>query len=163
MLRTDHVQRRGSLDSYTSSQQSTSAIQRTDSKLLRETLQPTCSSDVIESPTSLSHDSPELVQTAGTRASSFTDGSGSTTSVGHSVRVRTKGHDLKSGFPYHPGLFDMRVRPDGKSNGKCVSSPYWTNTRRLAAIQRPADRFHEIRRRRLRQIVGGSGKFGIDR
>lgn len=28
------------------------------------------------------------------------------------MRVRTKGHDLKSGFPYHPRLFDLRVRPD---------------------------------------------------
>lgn len=28
------------------------------------------------------------------------------------VRVRTKGNDLKSGFPYHPRLYDLRVRPD---------------------------------------------------
>lgn len=28
------------------------------------------------------------------------------------MRIRTKGDDLKSGFPYHPRLFDLRVRPD---------------------------------------------------
>jgi hypothetical protein len=38
--------------------------------------------------------------------------SNSTSSDAQGVRVRTKGDDLKSGFPYHPGLFDLRVRPD---------------------------------------------------
>jgi hypothetical protein len=38
--------------------------------------------------------------------------SSSTSSDAQGVRVRTKGDDLKSGFPYHPGLFDLRVRPD---------------------------------------------------
>lgn len=165
MLRADQVHQRGSLDSYASSQQHTSVIQRTDSKLLGETLQPTYSSDVIESPTSLSRDSPELAQTASVRSSSLTESSGSTTSTsdGHTVRVRTKGHDLKSGFPYHPGLFDMRVRPDGKSDGKCLSVPCQANKSRLAAVQRPIDRLHEIRRWRLRQIVGSSGQSSPDR
>lgn len=30
----------------------------------------------------------------------------------HAVRVYTNGSDLKSGFPYHPALFDMHIRPD---------------------------------------------------
>jgi hypothetical protein len=38
--------------------------------------------------------------------------SGSISSGTSNVRVRTKGDDLKSGFPYHPRLFDLRVRPD---------------------------------------------------
>jgi hypothetical protein len=38
--------------------------------------------------------------------------SGSVSSDTSSVRVRTNGDDLKSGFPYHPRLFDLRVRPD---------------------------------------------------
>lgn len=37
----------------------------------------------------------------------------STNSVGtHAVRVKTKGAQLSSGFPYHPALFDLRVHPD---------------------------------------------------
>ena len=37
----------------------------------------------------------------------------STNSQGtHSIRVKTAGSDLKSGFPYHPGLYDVDVRPD---------------------------------------------------
>lgn len=39
--------------------------------------------------------------------------SGSTNSRGtHSIRVKTSGPDLKSGFPYHPALFDLHVHPD---------------------------------------------------
>lgn len=30
----------------------------------------------------------------------------------HCLRIRTKGTDLKSGFPYHPDLFELRVRPE---------------------------------------------------
>lgn len=38
--------------------------------------------------------------------------SGSTNSHGgHGIRVKTKGGDLKSGFPYHPALFDLHVAP----------------------------------------------------
>ena len=37
----------------------------------------------------------------------------STASKGtYAVRVKTKGNELKSGFPYHPGLFDLRVHPE---------------------------------------------------
>ena len=37
----------------------------------------------------------------------------STNSQGtHAIRVKTKGTDLKSGFPYHPALFDLHVHPD---------------------------------------------------
>ncbi len=37
----------------------------------------------------------------------------STNSVGtHAIRVKTRGADLKSGFAYHPALFDLRVHPD---------------------------------------------------
>lgn len=37
----------------------------------------------------------------------------STNSQGtHALRIKTKGQDLKSGFPYHPGLFDLHVHPD---------------------------------------------------
>ncbi|KAK5173871.1 uncharacterized protein LTR77_002552 [Saxophila tyrrhenica] len=36
----------------------------------------------------------------------------STNSQGtHAIRVKTRGADLKSGFPYHPALFDLRVHP----------------------------------------------------
>ncbi|CAK4031504.1 Hypothetical predicted protein [Lecanosticta acicola] len=28
------------------------------------------------------------------------------------IRIRTRGNGLKSGFPYHAGLFDLHVRPD---------------------------------------------------
>lgn len=28
------------------------------------------------------------------------------------VRVRTTGDELKTGFGYHPSLFDLRIRPD---------------------------------------------------
>jgi hypothetical protein len=35
-----------------------------------------------------------------------------TSSDAQDVRVRTKGDDLKSGFPYHPRLYDLKVRPD---------------------------------------------------
>ena len=34
----------------------------------------------------------------------------------HSIRVKTKGSDLKSGFPYHPALFDLHVAPDKWDN-----------------------------------------------
>lgn len=30
----------------------------------------------------------------------------------HGIRVRTRGAELKSGFAYHPDLFDYKVRPD---------------------------------------------------
>ncbi|KAK5725926.1 hypothetical protein LTR15_004116 [Elasticomyces elasticus] len=30
----------------------------------------------------------------------------------HALKIRTKGSDLKSGFVYHPALFDLKVRPD---------------------------------------------------
>jgi hypothetical protein len=37
----------------------------------------------------------------------------STNSKGtHAIRIKTRGEDLKSGFPYHPALFDLRVHPD---------------------------------------------------
>ena len=43
--------------------------------------------------------------------------SGSTNSRGtHAIRVKTKGGDLKSGFPYHPALFDYRIHPDKWEN-----------------------------------------------
>ena len=39
--------------------------------------------------------------------------SGSTNSRGgHGIRVKTKGGDLKSGFPYHPALFDLHIAPN---------------------------------------------------
>lgn len=39
--------------------------------------------------------------------------SGSTNSRGtHAIRVKTKGSDLKSGFNYHPALFDYHIPPD---------------------------------------------------
>ena len=118
VLQADQYQQRSSMDSYASSQNFGSTTQRTDSKVSEGNTQPTYSRDVIESPTSLSHDPPELAQTASTCSSSgLTESSGNTTSDEHAVRVRTKGNDLKSGFPYHPGLYDLRVRPDGKSDG----------------------------------------------
>ena len=105
------------MDSYASTQSFGSTTQRTDSKVSEGNTQPTYSRDVIESPTSLSHDPPELAQTASTCSSSgLTESSGNTTSDEHAVRVRTKGNDLKSGFSYHPGLYDLHVRPDGKRN-----------------------------------------------
>lgn len=112
----DQKRPRHSEDScYASSPRSTSIVQRTDSILPDKEVQPTYSRDVLESPTSLSDDPQELDQTASACYSSPTEISGSTTSDVHAVRVRTKGNDLKSGFPYHPGLYDLRVRPDGKS------------------------------------------------
>ena len=30
----------------------------------------------------------------------------------HSIRVKSRGVDLKSGFPYHPALFELHVAPD---------------------------------------------------
>jgi len=36
----------------------------------------------------------------------------SATSDSEAIRVHTNGSDLKSGFPYHPALFDLRIRPD---------------------------------------------------
>jgi hypothetical protein len=30
---------------------------------------------------------------------------------GNSLRIRTRGSDLKSGFPYHPALFELNVHP----------------------------------------------------
>lgn len=30
----------------------------------------------------------------------------------HSIRIKTIGSDLKSGFPYHPELFELRVHPE---------------------------------------------------
>jgi hypothetical protein len=118
MLQADEVQQRGSMDSYASSQEPASNVQRTDARFSDKNQRPVYSRDVMESPTSLSHDLSEVVQTASTySSSSLTENSGSTTSDGHAVRVRTKGHDLKSGFPYHPGLYDLRVRPDGKVDG----------------------------------------------
>ncbi|KAM0720407.1 hypothetical protein Q7P37_004543 [Cladosporium fusiforme] len=47
-----------------------------------------------------------------TRTASISESSNSTISDSHAIRVRTKGDDLKTGFPYHPGLFDVNVRPD---------------------------------------------------
>jgi hypothetical protein len=46
------------------------------------------------------------------RHRSWSLSSSNTSSDTQGVRVRTKGDDLRSGFPYHPGLFDLRVRPD---------------------------------------------------
>jgi hypothetical protein len=126
------------MDSYASYQSPTSTIQRTDSKLLEEGLQPISSRGVTESPRPVSHDPPEVFQTASTSSSNLTKSSGNlTTSDGRAVRVRTKSHDLKSGFPYHPGLYDLRVRPDGKRNGIGYSNDTCdiTNTSRLAAVQ----------------------------
>lgn len=55
------------------------------------------------------------VSTEGTQGkSSFaiqTDGAKSVGPVTSGVRVRTKGADLRSGFPYDPELFDFGVRP----------------------------------------------------
>jgi hypothetical protein len=48
--------------------------------------------------------------------------------LARAVRVRTKGHDLKSGFPYHPGLYDLRVRPDGKVDGNSLFSFFFLKT-----------------------------------
>lgn len=43
--------------------------------------------------------------------------SGSTNSRGtHALRVKTRGGDLKSGFAYHPALFDYRIPPDKWEN-----------------------------------------------
>ncbi|KAK0927592.1 hypothetical protein LTR91_011704 [Friedmanniomyces endolithicus] len=38
--------------------------------------------------------------------------SSSTSNDGNALRIRTKGPDLKSGFSYHPALFDLEVRPE---------------------------------------------------
>lgn len=38
-------------------------------------------------------------------------GGSSTSSTSHGIRVKTNGSDLKSGFPYHPALFDVQVHP----------------------------------------------------
>jgi hypothetical protein len=40
--------------------------------------------------------------------------SGSTFPDTPGLHVRTKGNDLKSGFPYHPRLYDLQVRPDDR-------------------------------------------------
>lgn len=58
-----------------------------------------CSNMGGRSPTSSHHDT--LSTSSSSISSDATD-----------VRVRTKGNDLKSGFPYHSRLFDLRVRPD---------------------------------------------------
>lgn len=34
----------------------------------------------------------------------------------HAIRVKTVGADIKSGFPYHPGLFELHVHPDKWAN-----------------------------------------------
>jgi hypothetical protein len=129
MLQADKLQQRGSMDSYASPQEPASTVQRTDSRLSDKDQRPVYSFNVIESPTPLSHEPPELAQTASTcSSSSLTENSGDTTSNGRAVRVRTKGHDLKSGFPYHPGLYDLRVRPDGKVDGNSLFSLFSLKT-----------------------------------
>ncbi|KAK1810687.1 hypothetical protein LTR12_014928 [Friedmanniomyces endolithicus] len=36
----------------------------------------------------------------------------STSDDGNAIKIRTKGSDIKSGFAYHPALFDLNVRPE---------------------------------------------------
>ena len=46
------------------------------------------------------------------RTLNASDSSSFVSNDGTALKVRTKGADLKSGFPYHPALFDLKVRPD---------------------------------------------------
>lgn len=70
---------------------------------------PESSSMSARSPSSYSQDeSLRRLKTEKNRRSSP-----STNSLGtHAVRVKTKGANLSSGFPYHPALFDLKVHPD---------------------------------------------------
>ena len=55
------------------------------------------------------------LRTSGSKsnAETMSIASRSTTSTGGpGIRVKTKGDGLKSGFPYHPALFDLRIHPD---------------------------------------------------
>jgi len=38
--------------------------------------------------------------------------SSATSDAGNAIKIRTKGPDIKSGFSYHPALFDLNVRPE---------------------------------------------------
>lgn len=61
-------------------------------------------------PDDVSSPSSPLHRTQSSAKSSTMSHNGTDTS--RAVRVHTIGSDLKSGFPYHPALFDLRVRPD---------------------------------------------------
>lgn len=54
--------------------------------------------------------------TAPRRGGSLSTSSASTSTDADTVRVRTVGEDLKTGFGYHPALFDLRIRPDDWQN-----------------------------------------------
>jgi hypothetical protein len=54
----------------------------------------------------------ETCSSIDTHHDNLSTSSGSISSDTSTVRVRTKGNDLKSGFPYHSRLFDLHVRPD---------------------------------------------------
>ena len=72
-------------------------------------------SDVQTGPSELSpYEHPETGGRSSTSShhDTLSTSSGSISSDTADVRVQTKGNDLKSGFPYHPRLFDLRVRPD---------------------------------------------------
>lgn len=80
----------------------------------KDALPPPYSHNAADSPSSPTQRSPNADGRSPTslhqRKSSLSPDSTSADLSG--VRVRTKGNDLKSGFPYHPRLFDLRVRPD---------------------------------------------------
>lgn len=76
-----------------------------------EGLPPPYSEGATETPVTIGSPT-DTALSASSRHRSLSLSSSSTVSNAQGVRIRTKGDDLKSGFPYHPQLFDLRVRPD---------------------------------------------------
>lgn len=107
-----------SLYSQESSRKSTTDSQETTALSSPADTQspPPYSSEITLSPTSTSSESPSASKTSNKSQSTLTAStsasSSSTLSSPNAIRVHTKGDDLKSGFPYHPSLFDLHVRPD---------------------------------------------------
>ncbi|KAK1813525.1 hypothetical protein LTR12_012094 [Friedmanniomyces endolithicus] len=60
----------------------------------------------VETPSSVYSQESDRVTIATSNSSS------STFDEGNAIKIRTKGPDLKSGFAYHPALFDLNVRPE---------------------------------------------------
>ena len=71
---------------------------------------PTAQSSIAEVSSSVYSRDPDNSTLASSDTRSIA--SGSTSSRGPGIRVKTKGSDLKSGFAYHPALFDVHIAPD---------------------------------------------------
>jgi len=61
---------------------------------------------LVETPPSIYSQDSDRVTIATSNSST------STSDDGNAIKIRTKGSDIKSGFAYHPALFDLNVRPE---------------------------------------------------